>query len=96
MVFLTEPDGTLATVLSIIPLTSPMSMIMRLGITSVPFWQLALSIGLLFMTSVVFIWGGIRIFHWGMLLYGKSFNLREIWAVLRGKPYISTQKEVQA
>ena len=96
VVFLTEPDGTVATALSIIPLTSPMSMIMRLGITSVPLWQLALSIGLLFMTSVLFIWGGIRIFHWGMLLYGKSFNLREIWAVLRGKPYISKQKEAQA
>lgn len=84
-VFFTEPNGTLATILSIVPLTSPMAMVLRLGIGSVPFWQIALSLGLLLLTAMVFMFGGIRVFRWGMLLHGKPFNLLEIWRVLRGK-----------
>lgn len=94
-VFFTDPNGTLPTILSIIPLTSPMAMVLRLGLGTVPFWQIALSLGLLLMTAMLFMWGGIRVFRWGMLLYGKSFSPRELWRVLRGKTASAIQSEKQ-
>ncbi|MEQ8675065.1 MAG: ABC transporter permease [Aggregatilineales bacterium] len=85
--FLLEPNDTIPVVLSLIPFTAPMSMMMRLGVTTVPAWQIAASIGLLLLTTVVFTWGSIKVFRWGLLLYGKKLRPREILAVLRGNPY---------
>lgn len=84
--FFTEPNGTAPVILSLIPLTAPMAMIMRMGLTAVPFWHLALSLGLLIVTTLAAMWVSVKVFRWGLLLYGKKFNLREVIAVIRGNP----------
>jgi ABC-type Na+ efflux pump permease subunit len=61
-------------------------MMMRLGYVSVPACQIALSIGILVLTTVFFVFASARIFRWALLLYGKKFTLRELLAVLRGRP----------
>lgn len=85
LAFFTEPNGTVAVILSLIPFTAPMAMIMRLGLTAVPVWQVILSLGFLVTTTALATWVSIKVFRWGLLLYGKKFNLREVLAVIRGK-----------
>lgn len=94
--FLIQPNETIPVVLSLIPFTAPMSMMMRLGVTTVPVWQLALSVGLLLLTTVLFTWASVKVFRWGLLLYGKKFRLREIWAVLRGNPYAYAEPVIES
>lgn len=94
--FFTNPEGPIPVALSLIPFTAPMSMIMRLGLSTVPLWQVALSVGLLLLTTALFVWMSVKVFRWGLLLYGKQFRPREILAVIRGNPYEYNQKEQSA
>lgn len=78
----TDPNGPTAMLLSFIPFTSPMTMMLRIGMTNVPFWQFALSVGIMAFTAVFFIWLSARVFRWGLLLYGKKFNIRNLFRAL--------------
>jgi len=82
--FAEEPNGTIATVLSIFPLTSPLSMIMRASVTTIPTGQLALSIGLLVLTVIFVIWLAGRLFRVNTLLMGNMPKLRDIPTLIRG------------
>lgn len=72
------PNGTLATVLSMIPLFSPILMTVRVAATDVPWWQLlgsmVLSVGGFFGA----IWLASRIYRIGILSYGKKPSFKEI------------------
>lgn len=72
-----NPNSPMATVLSIVPPTSPFAMVMRLAAASepVPFWQIALSIGLGLLTVCFAAWAAAKIFRIGVLMYGKPPNL---------------------
>jgi ABC-2 type transport system permease protein len=85
-----EPNGTTSIILSMIPLTAPISMLMRMGFTAVPVWQIALSLGILFVTMLIVVWLSARIFRWGLLLYGKRLTPREMWRAIRSKPEMAT------
>lgn len=74
---LKEPDGSLAFWMSIIPLFSPIVMMMRLPF-HVPAWELYLSMGLLIAGSVFTIWLAGRIYRIGILMYGSKVNYRTI------------------
>jgi ABC-2 type transport system permease protein len=80
--FFMDPNGNLAVFLSLFPLTAPMAVLMRVGITAVPAWQIILSILLMVITSVVLVWAAAKIFRWGLLLYGKRLNPLELLRVL--------------
>ena len=58
-----QPDGLLAIGLSLFPLTSPVTMMLRLSISSVPVWQLFLSVVLLLLTAVVILRVVARMFQ---------------------------------
>lgn len=77
-----NPHGTVATIFSIIPLTSPIVMLMRIPF-EVPGWQLALSVGLLIGSFVFTVWFGAKIYRVGILMYGKKATYREIFKWLR-------------
>jgi ABC-2 type transport system permease protein len=70
-------------VLSIFPFSAPVLVILRLGLTGVPGWQLAASIAVL----VSCIIGGLllasKLLRTYMLMYGKRPNLKEIVRSLR-------------
>lgn len=93
--FLIQPNETIPVVLSLIPFTAPMSMMMRLGVTTVPAWQIAVSVGILLLTTIFFTWGSVKVFRWGLLLYGKKLRPRELLAVLRGNPYAYSEPVVE-
>ena len=72
-----NPSGPMAVWCSIIPFTSPIVMMVRLPF-DVPWWQLLLSIGLLYATAVLCIWISARIYRTGILLYGKKRSFKEV------------------
>lgn len=72
------PNGTFATVMSLIPLFSPILMTVRVAATDVPWWQLIASMVLSIGGFFGAIWIASRIYRIGILSYGKKPSLREI------------------
>lgn len=77
-----NPHGMVATVFSIIPLTSPIVMLMRIPF-EVPAWQLALSITLLIASFVFTVWFGSKIYRVGILMYGKKPTYKDLMKWLK-------------
>lgn len=77
-----DPHGTVATVFSMIPLTSPIVMLMRIPF-GVPLWQLILSITLLFGTFLAVVWFAAKIYRVGILMYGKKPTWKELYKWLK-------------
>ncbi len=73
-----NPDGNLAIILSLIPLFTPILMIVRIAATQVPIWQIALSIVLTIGTFFGCLWMASRIYRVGILMYGKKPNFKDI------------------
>lgn len=69
-------NGILFTTISMIPFTSPVSMIMRMTVGDVPLWQLALSLGLLAISVVLVIRAVGKVFRTQMILSGQPFTVR--------------------
>ncbi len=76
------PNSTLSIVLSMIPFTSPISMVVRYAVTDVPMWQIFLSFSLLVGFFIGAIWLSARIYRVGILMYGKKASIRDLikWA----------------
>ena len=72
-----DPHGTVATVFSFIPLTSPIVMMMRIPF-GVPLWQIVLSMAILFATFFAVVWFAAKIYRVGILMYGKKPTWREL------------------
>lgn len=77
-----DPHGTVATVFSMIPLTSPIVMLMRLPF-GVPAWQIILSMAILFATFFFVVWFASKIYRIGILMYGKKPTYKEIFRWLK-------------
>jgi len=71
------PDSSLSIWLSMIPFTSPVAMMLRIPF-GVPYWQIAVSVTLLFITFVVFTWLASKVYRTGILMYGKKVSWKEI------------------
>ncbi|MCL4507730.1 MAG: ABC transporter permease [Chloroflexi bacterium] len=78
-----EPNGPLAVILSLIPFTSPVVMVMRVTATDVPFFQVLAGAVILALTSVAVVNLVARLFRAQMLLSGAKPSLKEIVAALR-------------
>lgn len=77
-----DPHGTIATVFSMIPLTSPIVMLMRIPF-GVPWWQLVMSVTLLFVTFLFVVWFAAKIYRVGILMYGKKPTWKELYKWLK-------------
>jgi ABC-2 type transport system permease protein len=88
--FLQDGNGTLPTVLSMIPFTAAPAMLMRYAFASVPLWQVGLSMGILLVSGLIIAFASARIFRWGLLMYGKRPTPRELWRVIMGSPEYAT------
>ena len=73
-----DPHGSIATIFSMIPLTSPIVMMMRIPF-GVPLWQIALSVSLLFGTFFLVVWFAAKIYRVGILMYGKKPTWKELY-----------------
>ncbi len=72
-----NPDGPIAFWLSMIPLTSPISMMARIPF-GVSYWQIALSMFLLVGTFILLTWLAGKIYRVGILMYGKKPTYKEL------------------
>lgn len=79
-----EPQGPLAFWLSIIPLTSPVIMMIRIPF-GVPYYQILLSMALLIAGFLAATWLASKIYRVGILMYGKKVSYRELWKWLKYK-----------
>ena len=77
-----EPHGTIATIFSMIPFTSPIVMMMRLPF-GVPWWQILISLLLLLGTFVLMVWFAAKVYRIGILMYGKKPTYRDIYKWLK-------------
>ncbi len=78
MACMENPSGPTAVWCSIIPFTSPVVMMIRLPF-GVPFWQLALSLVLLFGTALAITWLAARIYRRGILHYGQKASFKDLF-----------------
>ena len=77
-----NPEGPLGFWLSIIPFTSPVAMIARIPF-GVPAWQIALSIFLLIISTLLMIYIAAKVYRVGILMYGNKASAKEIWKWIR-------------
>lgn len=81
MAIIQDPNSAFSFWISIIPFTSPMAMMSRLPY-GVPFWEIALSVCVLYLSFLFMIWLCGKIYRVGIFMYGKKPTLIEIirWA----------------
>ena len=72
------PDGTLPVILSMIPFTSPLAMMMRLSVGAVPIEQILFSLLILAISVIGIVWLTARIFRFQILLAGQPPRLRDL------------------
>ncbi len=79
-----NPDGAFAFWLSIIPITSPIIMMVRIPF-GVETWELLLSMTLLVLGFLGATWMAAKIYRTGILMYGKKITYKELWKWLSYK-----------
>ncbi|NLV18553.1 MAG: ABC transporter permease [Bacteroidetes bacterium] len=77
-----NPESSLSFWCSIIPLTSPIVMMARIPF-GVPAWQIILSMALMVITFLAFVWMAAKIYRTGILMYGKKTSWKELWKWLK-------------
>lgn len=83
-VVINQPDSSLAMWMSMIPFTSPITMMMRIPF-GVPLWQLYTSMGLLIVGFIFSTWLAGKIYKTGILMYGQKVSYAVIWKWLTSK-----------
>lgn len=81
-VVISDPDGSLSFWLSIIPLTSPIIMMVRIPFNP-PIFDVVLSMSLLILGFLATTWFAAKIYRTGILMYGKKNSYKELFKWLR-------------
>ena len=77
-----DPHGTISTVFSFIPFTSPVVMLMRIPF-GVPIWQQIVSLLILISTFICTVWFAAKIYRVGILMHGKKPTYKELYKWLK-------------
>jgi ABC-2 type transport system permease protein len=72
------PKSPIWLVLSVFPITAPVAMVLRLGVSDVPTWQIVTSIGVLGLSVLAGLYLSVKIVRVFMLMYGKRPGIAEI------------------
>ncbi len=80
---MTNPNATIARVLSWFPLTAPTMMMIRVALTEVPMLDIVGSIAVCVITIPFLVWAGGKVFRFGLLMYGKRPSVGEVFRLLR-------------
>jgi ABC-2 type transport system permease protein len=84
-VFMQDPNGPIATGLSLFPLSAPVAMMARLSAGGVPWWQPILAAALMAGTSVVIVRAVANIFRAQVLVSGQTFQTKTYFSALFGR-----------
>lgn len=74
----TDPHGMIAVILSLLPVTSPVTVLMRMVIDTVPLWQVVTSITIMLLVVIGGMWMAGRIFRVQTLLSGQTLKPKDI------------------
>jgi ABC-2 type transport system permease protein len=77
------PDSPVWVFFTIFPLSAPVVVIIRLGVSGIPAWQLVASIAVLVLSIIGILLLTIRIFRIYLLMYGKRPGIGEVLRSLR-------------
>jgi ABC-2 type transport system permease protein len=77
-----NPESSLSFWCSMIPLSSPIVMMARIPF-GVPYWQIAVSMFIMIISFMAFVWMAAKIYRTGILMYGKKTSWKEMWKWLR-------------
>ena len=83
MLIAQSPNSGIAVFFSMFPLFSPISMLARMGVTAVPWYQVVLSVLLLIGAFLGTVWLAGKIYRTGILMYGKKPSFKEIFRWVR-------------
>ncbi len=83
IIFFSAPNSTLATILTIFPTTSFLTIALRWSMTTIPQWELILAWILVTASAVAMIWVASRVFRLGMLRYGQRLDLKTVLRAVR-------------
>lgn len=73
-----NPDSLLMQILTLLPITSPAVLSARLVLTDVAVWEVVLALALLIVAIVLMRTAAGKIFHLGVLMYGKEPTVKEM------------------
>jgi ABC-2 type transport system permease protein len=76
------PNGALAVILSLFPLTAPIAMLTRMATGSVPWWQPALAATLMAATAALVLRAVAGVFRAQILLSGQTFTVKRFLRLL--------------
>ncbi|HMD76153.1 MAG TPA: ABC transporter permease [Terracidiphilus sp.] len=80
---LNNPSSVWVIALSLFPPTAPFVMVPRIGLETVPLWQIAASVILMILGIWGTLWFSSRLYRVGILMYGKRATLPELVRWLR-------------
>ncbi len=83
MPVINDPDSTLAVVMSLIPMFTPLLMVLRIAVKMPPTWQIALAYLLTTGFFLLMVWLAARVYRVGILMYGKKPTFAELWRWVR-------------
>lgn len=72
-----NPSSTFATILSMIPFTSPMTMMTRISF-GIPTWEIITSLIILYASFIGMVWIAAKIYRVGIFMYGKKPSIKEL------------------
>ena len=75
---LASPNSTFSTVMSLIPLFTPILMTVRIAATDVPLWQVLTSVVLSVGAFFGAVWLAARIYRIGILSYGRKPSIKDV------------------
>ncbi len=78
-----NPNHVVNTVLTLIPVTAPMSVFIRMGTGNIALWEYIASGSLLVLGIIGGLWLAAKIFRVFLLMYGKTPGLKEMVRMLR-------------
>ena len=84
-IFMQDPNGPVATAMSLFPLTAPTAMVTRLAAGGVPAWQPFVALAGLVVTAYFFVVLAARFFRADTLLSGASITWGRVAGELRGR-----------
>ena len=84
VVLLEDPEGTLARILSFVPITAPVTSLMRLSLGGMDGLDVLLSLAALSLSVAVVVWLTARLFRAYLLVYGQQPGMGQLLRTLRG------------
>jgi ABC-2 type transport system permease protein len=77
--FVSAPNSPIVTGLSLFPFTAPIPLLLRNAVGNLQGWEVALSLAILTVSTVVVMGIAVRLFRYGALEYSRKLSLAEIF-----------------